>query len=97
MHYKYILILTLEKIVYLFRDFNPFYEEGYVKFSVSENSPYTSPTFAVFSCSLSPPPTPYLSKPFTYYVKMIVHTYTHSVLLRQGGQGGVDLKFSYFH
>ena len=36
-HSEYILTLILEKYSCLYRDFNQFYEEGYVKFSVSEN------------------------------------------------------------
>ena len=36
MHYKYILFLILAKPLCLLRDINQFYDEGYVKFSVSE-------------------------------------------------------------
>ena len=37
MHYEYISTLILEKLLRLLRDFNQFYDERYVKFSVSEN------------------------------------------------------------
>ena len=35
MHFRYILSLIFETFSYLKHDFNQFYEEGYVKFSVS--------------------------------------------------------------
>ena len=37
MLYEYISSLILEKKLCLVRDFNQFYDEGYVKFLVSEN------------------------------------------------------------